>query len=206
MDLPEAPILIDRLKKALEKENELRNHFYQHISEQHKSEFINGETIIHSPVRIEHNEVNGNLYKIIDTYVVAHDLGFVGIEKILIALTRNDYEPDVCFFNKEKADTFKKGQQFFPAPDLIIEVLSPSTEQRDRGIKFQDYEKHEVGEYWLVNTEEKQIEQYLLINGKYELILKSQTGTVSCPTITDLKLPIPVIFDKKLTNEFVKSI
>ncbi len=206
LELPEAPILIDKLNKALEEEQKKRLDFYENISEIYKSEFINGEIIVHSPVVIEHNEANGNLYKIIDTYVVEKDLGFVGIEKILIKLTRNDYEPDLCFFKKDKSDTFEKGQNFFPAPDLIVEVLSKGTEKRDRGIKFDDYEKHQVEEYWIVDAQKRLVEQYHLKKGKYELVLKSKTDEIKSYAVNGLKFPIETIFDKKLTNTFVKTI
>lgn len=206
LDLPQAPILIDSLNKAWEAEQKKRIEFYNEISEIHKAEFINGEVIVHSPVVKEHNEANGNLYKIIDTYAIEHDLGFVGIEKILIKLTRNDYEPDICFFKKVKADKFKKGQKFFPSPDLIVEVLSKGTAKRDRGVKYQDYEQHEVEEYWLVDPKKETIEQYHLIDGKYELILKSSTGEIESKVLKGLVIPIKVIFDKRLTHQFVKEI
>ncbi len=204
--LPEAPLLINKLNKAFELEKQKRIDFYENISEIHKSEFINGEVIVHSPVIKEHNEVNGNLYKIIDTYVVDRDLGFVGIEKLLIKLTRNDYEPDLCFFKQEKAKAFQKGQKFFPAPDLIVEVLSKSTAKRDRGIKFKDYQQHQVTEYWLIDPEKMVLEQYILRNGKYELELKSQTGEMTCSVIAGLTIPIKVIFDKKATNQFIRGL
>lgn len=198
--------MIHQLQKALEEEQKKRHHFYETVSEQQKSEFINGEVIVSPPVRIEHNEVNGNLYKIIDTYVVDHELGFVGMEKIMIQLTRNDYEPDLCFFQQEKADTFKRGQKFFPAPDLIVEVLSKSTEKRDRGIKFKDYQKHQVQEYWIVDPQQQTLERYSLEKGKYQLALKSKSGTVETPLLPDLCVPIKTIFSKKHTNRFIKTL
>jgi len=206
LELPEAPILVNKLNELLAEEKKKRIDFYENISEIYKSEFINGSVIVHSPVVIEHNEVNGNLYKIVDTYVVDNDLGFVGIEKILIKLTRNDYEPDLCFFKKKKSAKFKAGQKFFPEPDLVIEILSKGTEKRDRGIKYQDYEKHQVQEYWIVNPQEKFIEQYHLKKGKYEMVLKTNTGEIKSFAVKGLKIPIKTIFDKKLTNSFVKSL
>lgn len=203
--LPEAPILVDKLNRLLAEEQKKRIDFYENISEFQKAEFINGNVVVHSPVVLEHNEVNGNLYKIIDTFVVDHDLGFVGIEKLLIKLTRNDYEPDLCFFKKSKSKKFKAGQKFFPAPDLIIEILSKGTEKRDRGIKYEDYQKHQVAEYWLVHPQEQFVEQYRIKNGAYKIVQKSGTGEIKSTTIKGLTIPIPVIFDKKLTNKFVKS-
>jgi len=206
LELPEAPILVSKLNKILKEEQKKRKHFYKIVSEVEKSEFINGKIIVHSPVVKEHNEVNGNLYKIIDTHVIEHDLGFVGIEKILIKLTRNDYEPDLCFFKKETSGDFVKGQKFFPAPDMVVEVLSKGTEKRDRGIKFDDYQKHGVKEYWLVDLSKEHIEQYQLRGEQYELILKSGSGEIKSSTIKNLTIPIKVIFDKKLTHQFIKSL
>ena len=194
------------LNKAWDKEQERRLKFYNDISEIYKSEFINGEVIVHSPVVKEHNACNGNLYKMIDTYVVEKDLGFVGIEKILIKLTRNDYEPDVCYFKKTKAKKFKKGQKFFPPPDLVVEVLSKGTEKRDRGIKYQDYEKHGVQEYWIIDPNSEMVEQYYLAKGKYTLILKSNSGELQCRIIKGLSIPVKAIFDKKLANKFIRNI
>ena len=133
LDLPNAPTIIKEVQKALTVEEKKRRHFYKTVTEQEKAEFINGEIVVHSPVIKMHNKSSGLLYKLIDTYVDINDLGFTGIEKILIKLTRNDYEPDLCFFKKEKAEHFQDREMFFPAPDFVVEVLSKSTEQRDRG-------------------------------------------------------------------------
>ena len=53
------------------------------------------------------------------------------------------------------------------APDLIVEVLSPSTAKRDRGYKKDLYERSGVKEYWIVDPMNKAIETYLLKNGKF---------------------------------------
>jgi Uma2 family endonuclease len=68
----------------------------------------------------------------------------------------------VCFFDNAKASTFQPEQMIHPAPDFVVEILSTSTEARDRGIKFEDYAAHGVREYWLVDPEGETLEQYLL--------------------------------------------
>jgi len=207
LDSPNAPILLKRIKTVLDDEKKRRLSFYNEITEQEKAEFINGEIIIHSPVKKFHNQINGNLYKIIDTYVVENNIGFVGIEKILIQCTRNDYEPDLCYFNKEKSKKFKNEQSLFPIPDMIIEVLSKGTEKRDRGIKFEDYQNHGVKEYWIIDPKKNIIEQYVLNKkGNYEMVLKSNSGDIKPTTINGLIIPIQSIFDDILTHKFVRSI
>ena len=105
--------------------------------------------------------------------------------KVLIVLTRNDYEPDVVFFGPQKAAEITPDRMKFSAPDLVMEVLSPSTECVGRGIKKQDYAAHGVGEYWIVDPVEQAIEQYELADGKYRLLGTWKDGD----EITSLGVP-----------------
>lgn len=205
LKLPSAYIIVNEVQEKLKEESQKRKQFYESISEQEKTEFINGEVIAHSPVILAHNKVCMNLALIVRSYVINHNLGFVGVEKIMIQLTRNDYEPDICYFNKQQADTFIDDQMFFPAPNMIVEVLSKSTEKRDRGIKYDDYEKHGVEEYWLVDPKKETLEQYVLENGNYELKLKSNSGRVEVFVIKGLTIPVNAIFDSNLAYQFVKN-
>ena len=206
LDSPTAPIFLEELQSKLENEKKERIDFYNKITEQQKAEFINGKIIIHAPVKKFHNEISGNLYNILKAFVVEHGLGFVGIEKILVQFTRNDYEPDLCFFNKDKAKKLKKEQSLFPVPDMIVEVLSKGTEARDRGVKYEDYESHGVKEYWIIDPKKKIIEQYMNSDSGFELNLKSNSGEIESVAIKNLVIPIKTVFDEKLTYKFVKEI
>ncbi len=207
MEMPNVAILAERINSALAKEREKREHFYEIIEENKKMEFINGEIFFHSPVKLQHNSATKLIVKLLDTVVVKNDLGFVGFEKILISLTRNDYEPDVCFFKKEKSKDFDKRKMQFPAPDFVVEVLSKSTEKHDRETKFQDYAAHGVEEYWIVDPETETVEQYILRGEEYELLLKSGDGEIQSVAVEHFKIPIRSIFDeqenlRKLSNLF----
>ncbi len=193
---PDAYLFIDRVQAALELERAKRAHFYEIIEENRKMEFINGEIIFHSPVRLWHNEATGFIYQMLDAYVRKNKLGKVGIEKLLVSLTRNDYEPDVCFWLLEKSRHFTQRQAQFPAPDFVVEVLSTSTEANDRGVKFDDYEAHGVGEYWLVDPEKQVVEQYVLEDERFELQLKSADGSISSAVIEGFTIPIKAIFQE----------
>jgi Uma2 family endonuclease len=201
LQMPNAAILAEQVKCALEEEQKKRRRFYEIIEENKKMEFINGEIIFHSPVKIEHNTATGFIYKLLDTFVNKNDLGFVGFEKILISLTRNDYEPDICFFGKAKAAKFKKGQMKFPAPDFIVEVLSGSTAKHDRETKFQDYAAHGVAEYWIVDPDKETIEQFVLQNSEYELLLKTKDGAISSFVLPEFQIPVRAVFDIKTNLE-----
>jgi Uma2 family endonuclease len=194
---PDAYLFIDRLQAALHLEKATRQHFYETVDENRKMEFINGEIVFQSPVRRWHNEATGNVYELLRTYVCKHKLGYVGIEKLLVSLTRNDYEPDVCFWKTEKANLFDDDQMQFPAPDFVAEVLSPSTAKNDKagGIKFRDYESHGVLEYWVIDPEKQLVEQYVLQEGQYDLRLKASEGQIKSEAVAGFVVPIRAIFD-----------
>ena len=203
---PTAPSLVARLQTTLDAERLRRLQFYEEIDDDMKAEFINGEVIIHSPVKKEHTDATGLLYKIVDTFVRISKLGYVGYEKVMTALTRNDYEPDVVFFGNEKAKDFKKGHWKYHAPDFVVEVLSDGTEHRDRGIKFEDYEAHGVQEYWIIDPVEETIEQYFLQDGGYKLHLKSGQGIIESRAIEGFSIEIRAIFDEKANLEALRKI
>ncbi len=195
---PTLPSILSRLQELLEAEQARRQYFYNVVTEEQKAEFINGEIVVHSPVKLRHNSASLLLYRLLGTYVDVHGLGVVGHEKLLITLERNDYEPDVCFFGNHKADLFEDEQMKFPAPDLVVEVLSGSTAQNDRGIKYRDYATSGVTEYWIIDPETKMVEQYLLQENQYELRIKSDSGEIHSVAVPGFTIPIQAIFDEQL--------
>lgn len=96
----------------------------------------------------------------------------------LIALPRNDYLPDVVFFAQVKATQFSPRQVKYPPPDFVVEVLSPSTAALDRGIKFEEYAASGITEYSIIDAEQQTVEQYILHNETYELLLKLKGAAV----------------------------
>lgn len=130
-------------------------------------ELIGGKFVAMSPSpAINHNRVIGNIYRIF-----AHHLNGRRCEPFAdgvdVYLTEEDrFIPDmmvVCDPDKVKADGV------YGAPDLVVEVLSPSTMRNDRMGKKEVYQACGVREYWLVDPENRTIEQYLLQDGKLEL-------------------------------------
>lgn len=198
MSHPGAALIARRVQDKLNEEQMRRQEFIDLITEDEKAEFINGEIVYHSPVVKEHNDATKHLLELLDIWVRIHGLGFVGVEKILTRFTRNDYEPDICFFGKEKAKDFQKGQMLFPVPDMVVEVLSKSKRalERDRKTKYEDYEIHGVQEYWMVDPEEEFVEQYELREGKYELRLKAGDGIIHSKVVEGFTIPIRAIFDE----------
>ena len=206
LESPSLVLYLRRLEEVLAQERGARERFYEEMTEGDKTEFINGEVIVHSPVKKRHNDCVGRLLRLLSPFVQTRDLGYVGFEKILVQFTRNDYEPDICFFGRDKAQSFTGEQMFFPPPDFVAEVLSPSTEGVDRSIKFQDYAAHGVKEYWIVDPEKEVLEQYLLSRTAFELAQKSASGTVKSPVIKGFEVPVRAIFDDEKNLRTLQSL
>ncbi len=203
---PNLKSLVQELNQYVQEEEKLRQAFYNQISEEYKAEFINGEIIIHPPARRIHGLIKVNLLVVINVFVDMHELGEGDGEKRMIELTRNSYQPDIVCFLNDKVAHFKDDQMLFPAPDFIVEILSPSTEKNDRGVKFVDYALHGVGEYWVIDPEEKTVEQFILQEGQYALALKAVSGTITSQVIQGFSIPVKAIFDKKENKLALQSI
>ena len=186
---------VSRLLPLNKDEAQRRRQFYQDINEDDKAEFINGKIIMHSPVKRRHLKSSIKLSRLLDEHVENNSLGEVYVEKAMIHLTQNSYEPDICFWKKELSDKFTDDQMLFPAPTLIVEILSPSTQKSDKGIKFIDYARHGVEEYWLIDPLKKTFEQYLLDGQIFKLakILKTK-GRIQAKTIVGFDFNIERIF------------
>jgi len=192
---PKLALYVDKFQQVLADEQKRRAQFYERMTEEQKTEFINGEIIVHSPVKYRHSKAGDNLYVLLHAYIRKHQLGFVGHEKILIALTRNDYEPDICFFRHTKAQFFTPDQMKFPPPDFIVEILSPSTAENDRGIKRIDYAAHGVAEYWIIDPDTRFVEQYLLEEDEYHLARKTDSGQIASLVVAGFEIPVQAIFE-----------
>ena len=205
MEMPNAAILAQRIESALREEQEKRRHFYEIVEEDTKIEFINGEIVFQSPAKLRHTSAVKYLTNLLNNFVVRHDLGYVGGEKMLISLTRNDYEPDICFFSKAKSADFTSDQMQFPAPDLVVEVRSPLTETYDRETKFQDYAAHGIREYWIIDPEHEMIEQYILQKEEYELFVKAKDGHIESVVLQGFSISIRAVFDAIVNLEELKK-
>ena len=134
---------------------------------EYRSELIKGKIIMMSPSPItNHNRISRNITRIFDNYLDGKSCE-VFADGLDVYLTAQDrFEPDcmvVC-------DPYKiKYNGVHGAPDLIVEVLSPSTAKNDKGHKKNVYEQCGVREYWLVDPVNKSVEQYILQNNKFEL-------------------------------------
>ena len=127
-------------------------------------EMLNGRIVMMSPRPVvNHNRIASKIYRILSDYLEGKKCEPFS-DGIDLYLSKKDrFIPDgmiVCDPNKIKS------RGVFGAPDLVVEVLSPSTAKNDRGYKKDVYAKYGVKEYWIAVPETKSIEQYLLTDGQ----------------------------------------
>ena len=122
-------------------------------------EAIGGELYVTPPPRFRHQEIARNLVGAL--LPLLQDPGYgellfapVGVE---FPDTREGVQPDILFISNERLDIV--GDDWLRgAPDLVIEILSPSTAARDRNIKRKLYDRHGVAEYWIVDPKSETVE------------------------------------------------
>lgn len=210
MDAPDLTLMVEQVNLRLQEENRRRQEFREWVTPGMKAEFINGEIILHSPVKRGHLRYSGLLFMLLNTHVIVRNLGTTSYDKGMVALTRNDYEPDICFWGKEKSASFTDETMLHPAPDFVVEFLSKKTAKRDRTIKFDDYAAHGIPEYWIVDPRIKTIEQYWLQSipaNEYALVAKWQVGDhINASAIPGFSIPVEAIFDENVCQEALKAL
>ena len=206
MQSPALPELIQEAQRAIGREHKLREKFYADITPEHKWEFILGEVIMHSPALNRHLMASKRFFVLLDAFVRNNDLGLVHTEKAMTSFPRNDYEPDVMFIGPGKMGMVSPDTLKFPIPDLIVEVLSPSTESRDRGIKFEDYALHGVAEYIIVDPTAETVEFYRLAGKVYPPVAAQTEGVLSSDVVPGFEIPVRALFDEAVNAEVMRQI
>lgn len=131
-----------------------------------REELLDGELVMMAPASSGHTYVDDNILSIFKNYLKGKICIPFG-DGLLVHLTEKDaFVPDVMVVC-DRGKIRRNG--VYGAPDLVAEVLSPSTAKRDRGYKKSVYERCGVAEYWIVDPSGKSIEVYLLRDGRYEL-------------------------------------
>lgn len=151
-------------------------------------EILRGE-ITMSPGTTNHAYVQSLLNYLLTQYTRTRCPGKFFTAPIAL-LIRRDFipEPDLVFVRKERLGIVKEKWIDGP-PDLVVEILSPTTEHRDRGIKLEAYAEFAVPEYWIVDPDRAFVEVYLLHKGFYRLHGSFEGGQqVKSALLSDLTL------------------
>lgn len=165
-------------------------------------EIIEGVLYVASAPSIEHQFVVSEIHFRLKLFVQERDLGLVFTAPIEVHLSDSSrpVQPDVLFlYNDHKP---LAGTQFISgAPDLIVEVISPSSIRLDRTVKFDAYEQARVSEYWLVDPKLRAVEVYTLARGEYALF-GQYTGddVIESSVLVGLQIATSLIFPPRPTG------
>jgi len=184
---------------------------YQYEDER-PSEIIGGKVVMMAGASINHNRITGNIYRIFSAYLKGKPCESFNDGVKLFLDEANQFIPDgmiVCDKDKVKEDGV------YGAPDLVLEVLSPSTAKNDRGKKKYAYERAGVREYWIVNPADKTVEVYLPRDGRLvldntysiypdfmfdHLLTEAERAAIpesfKCSLFDDLEIRLEDVFDR----------
>ncbi len=140
-----------------------------------KTELADGRAVVSPSVEMAHSRANSALAFFLLTYVRERDLGVLNVAPMDCILAPDTvFQPDLSFVAKVRAAIVT--DRIRGAPDLAIEILSPSNREHDTVTKFADYARFGVEEYWIVDPEAKTIRTYENRDGKYALLGEARGG------------------------------
>jgi len=164
-------------------------------NDRYRYEILDGELQVTAAPSTAHQTVVGNLFFLLTGHVRRCRLGQVFTAPLDVFLTDiTVVQPDLVFVAESRKEII------FPqcvrgAPDLVVEVLSPSTAQTDRGGKRQIYARHGIPSYWLLDPDRYEFVAYALEAGIYrQAILGHDADKVAALPFPDLDLHLEEIW------------
>ena len=169
---------------------------YKLLPEGAPYQLIEGELVMTPSPTTFHQIILGNLNEKIRAFVKEKGAGLVLFAPIDIYLDdENVFQPDIVFISKQRRDIIKD-DGIHGAPDMVIEILSPSTAYYDIKKKYKIYEKFRVKEYWIVDPEMKGVELFSLTEQSKFLLSAglSEQGTVKSGILNGFEITLEEIF------------
>ncbi len=150
-----------------------------------RAEWVDGEVELKMSVSDIHQEISIFLLRLMTEFVEAFDLGRVfQLEfQMKLARERRGREPDLFFVQKSRLDRLQRNH--FDGPgDLVIEIVSTDSVQRDYEDKFKEYQSGGVPEYWLIDPLSQQVSFFQRdTDGVFQRILSNPDGVYSSATL-----------------------
>jgi len=168
---------------------------YKHTPEDKRYQLIDGELILAAAPRRAHQRTEMRITLRLGNYVEENDLGEVYSSPFDVVLSNTDVvQPDLLFVSTERLHIIND-DNIRGAPDLVVEILSPSTAGLDRTVKRTLYARHGIKEFWLVDTDAKNITVMLLREDGYEIIgIHGEGQALASPTLEGFTLDLNEIF------------
>ncbi|MBI2265541.1 MAG: Uma2 family endonuclease [Armatimonadetes bacterium] len=163
--------------------------------DRNRYQILEGELAVAPSPSVRHQKVSRNLELVLFSHVKARHLGEILYAPVDIVLDDiNIVVPDMVFVSKAR-ESFIKDKKIAGSPDLIIEILSPSSLRYDRISKTQIYAKHGVEWYWIVDADHQTIEEYHLEDHAYKIAGTYERDALFCPQIfPELQIPLSQVW------------
>ena len=141
---------------------------YMNTPDDVRYQLIDGELILAPSPSFRHQVILGLLFAELNRFSLLHDLGIVCVAPLDVVFPdREVYQPDILFVSNERREIITEAN-IQGAPDLVVEILSPSTQQYDRGHKREVYAERGVREYWIVDPGAGTVEVLSAADGDWE--------------------------------------
>jgi Uma2 family endonuclease len=161
----------------------------------HHYELLDGELVIRNTPTIEHPRISRNLFVKLHLFVAERNLGEVLYAPITLFV--GDYnapQPDLLYVSAANKDALG-GRVVERAPELAVEILSPSTVYHARHYKRKLYGRFGVKEYWLIDPQNKAVEVNALNSGDYELFsFATEKGTARAQVLNGFEIDLKELF------------
>lgn len=159
-----------------------------------RCELIDGELFVTPAPRTKHQSVNHNLVLHLGNHVRSNRLGRVRDNSGVRVSERTYVVPDAVFVTRERLSIFGE-DSIEAAPDLVCEILSPSTRRRDLITKRALYARIGVREYWLVDPDALSVTVLALVGDSYSEIVSEEPGVVASRVLPGLHLRLEELFE-----------
>lgn len=167
-------------------------------SETKRYELLEGELVMVPSPTYRHQLILGKLEFLLRKFIQESDLGIVLDAPFDVVFEeageRRITQPDIFFISKERTEIIAE-EEIQGAPDLVVEIISPRTEERDRGYKKTLYARHGVKEYWIVDPEKRKVEVFTLGEKGFELVQTYKSAeSLTSPLLPGLKVNLKEVF------------
>ena len=159
-------------------------------------ELLDGDLIMVPAPNLKHQRVQMALSMQMNMFIKERALGELFSAPCDVVLSDTDVvQPDLLFVSREREHLLSGGENVRGAPDLVIEILSPATADRDRGYKRELYGRHGVTEYWLVDPIAETVSVHRQrAGGLAATHTFGREQTLRSPLLADLELHLDDVF------------
>ncbi len=181
--------------------------FLQWLDEDTWAEWVDGEVELMSPVSLEHGRLHTFLLSLLHFYVSLKRSGEVYSEPFQMKTGADlpGRSPDVLFVSKQNRHRLTPTYLNGPA-DLVVEIVSAESEERDRQQKYSEYERGGVREYWLVDPHKRVAEFYFRgEDGKFALQMRGERGEYRSAVVEGLQLQVEWFWDQPPLADIVRE-